>query len=636
MRISVFLLATISFFIFFSGGALFFLANQPWIDFSPLEHYNPGKPSILLDCRGNEWSRFELDKRQPINLNQLPQDLINAFLAAEDHHFFSHKGISWRGIMRSLLVNLYHRKIVQGASTITQQLVKLLFFNQQRTFKRKIKEQLLSLLVERQFTKQQIIETYLNHVYFGCGIYGVEAASQRFWGKPASELTLTESATLAGIVRSPGSYCPLLHPERALQRRNVVLRSMANCGFITQEAYLQERTRPLPVPAPMAPSCAPHLREKLRMHLEEFVGKDLLYTGGLTIQTTLDTTIQQQTSIALSNQLKKLRTTINPKLDGAVVSIDVKSGAIRALVGGADFKESQFNRATGAYRQLGSLFKPIIYGIALEHGHLFSDVEIDEPLQNTMPDQSWQPQNHHHHFEGAITLARALSYSNNIVAIKLLLKLGIEKAIKKARLAGIEKPITPYPSLALGCIEASPLQAAALFSIFANHGMYTKPYAIEWIKNEYGSKIWRHTPEEQRVFAPIIADQVARVLCSSMERIKGLEKTLKGCQTMGKTGTTNSARSCWFAGSTPELTTVIYVGRDDNQDLGNNVYASQTAFPIWLENMRSVTPLEKRFNFDPSLVETKINLFSGEKAREKDPESITLLTPWHHQKGSLY
>ena len=241
-------------------GSLFYVLSNHVIDLSPLAHYNPGKPSILLDDQGEEWGRFSLDRRQPISLSEMPQHVINAFIAAEDWRFFAHGGISWKGIIRSTFINAYHRRIVQGASTITQQLVKLLFFDSQRTFSRKIKEQIYSILVEQQFTKEYILETYLNHIYFGSGIYGVQAASQRFWGKNAADLTIGESAVLASIVRSPNHYCPLNSTKAAQARRDVVLRSMLKLHSITQEEYTNAIAQPVVVITHDVSSCAPHLK----------------------------------------------------------------------------------------------------------------------------------------------------------------------------------------------------------------------------------------------------------------------------------------------------------------------------------------------------------------------------------------
>src|SRR5579859_1710557 len=268
-------------------GMIFFTFNTKIVDFSVLEHYNPGKPTLLLDDEGNEWARFELDRREPVTIDKMPQHLLHAFIAAEDHEFYNHGGISWKGIIRSLLINLYHGKRIQGASTITQQLVKLLFFHSKKTFERKIKEQFYALLVERQFSKEQILEIYLNHLYFGSGIYGVEAACQRFWGIEVKDISISQSATLAGIIRSPLNYCPLQFPFSSMRRRNIVLRSMKKIGAITNEEYQQATMLPLELREKKNDDIAPHLKESLRQQLEGMVGRKTLYSGGLIIQTSL-------------------------------------------------------------------------------------------------------------------------------------------------------------------------------------------------------------------------------------------------------------------------------------------------------------------------------------------------------------
>ena len=362
-------------------GALFFIANNKVVDFSALEHYNPGQPSILLDDEGNEWARFQLDRREPIAYKDMPPHLINAFIATEDWSFFKHPGIALKGIVRSILVNLYHGRRVQGASTITQQLVRLLFFDAKKTFSRKIKEQIVALLVERQFTKEQILETYLNHVCFGCGIYGVQAAAKRFWAKDAQDLTVAESAALAGIMRSPRNYCPLVYPDACARRRSVVLRSMKKLNFISQDQYDQAHATPLIMQARARTYFAPHLKEWIRQFLEDRVGKTTLYTGGLHIKTTLNQNIQRIAEKQFQEQCKKLKKSLAPDVDGALISIDVSSGQIRALVGGVDFGISQWNRAFQARRQMGSVFKPILYSAAIQKGFSFADTDIDEQLE---------------------------------------------------------------------------------------------------------------------------------------------------------------------------------------------------------------------------------------------------------------
>ena len=386
----------LSFFVIFLAimvGVLSALFDNAVVDFSILEHYEVGKPSIVLDDQGNEWARFEKDKRDPLDIEQMPIHLINAFVAAEDHSFFTHCGISFKGIARSLLVNLYSGKKVQGASTITQQLIKLLFVGSSRTFSRKIKEQIVAVVVEQQYSKDQIFQTYANHVYFGCGIYGVEAASQRFWSKSARDLTIAEAATLAGIVKSPGRYCPLLFPRSSQHRRNIVLRSMYQCGFISREQYEYEIEQPVDIIMPHDEACGMHLKEMIRIFLESLYDKELLYNGGLKIQTTINIAMQKNAEIQFHKHVTDLREKSQKPIDGALLCMEGKTGAVKALIGGYDFSTSQFNRATQAIRQIGSTIKPLVYAAALEQGFSFADVLEDEPLKIVSGNQIWEPRN---------------------------------------------------------------------------------------------------------------------------------------------------------------------------------------------------------------------------------------------------
>jgi penicillin-binding protein 1A len=611
----------------FSGclGVLFFLSNRTWVDFSVLEHYNPGKPSIVYDETGAEWTRFQLDKRDVISLKDIPPQVINAFLAAEDWHFFSHKGISIKGILRSIAVNIYKRRKAQGASTITQQLVRLLFFDAEKNFTRKIKEQFLSLIVELQFTKEQILEIYLNHIYFGCGIYGVEAASQRFWNKKTNQLTPDEAATLAGILRSPQKYCPLNNLALSEQRRNVILHQMHKLHFLTEAEYQQAVKKKLQVNKIEVSSYAPHLRESLRLFLEEKYGKQKLYSGGLKIQTTLNIGMQEKAEKAFKTHVKKFKDTILPDIDGALLTIEGSTGAIRCMIGGYNFQQSQYNRATTAQRQLGSTFKPIIYATALTCGMTLADTVIDEPL--TLPDNKseWTPRNFDHTHHGQITLAYALSHSNNIVSIKTLLRCGVHNIINAARDCGITGTLYPYPSLALGCVDGTVKEAATMFNVFAHQGLLVEPYFLVWIKDEWDVKIWKHTPTKKYVMPASITDQIARALSLSLERFKKKFPHALDCQAIGKTGTTNDARTCWYTGSTPQLTTCVYIGCDDNKSLGQEILASHTAFPIWWDFNKAVGSQEKIFKQDPSLQDITVNELTGQPVPVDHPDAMTIL-----------
>jgi len=612
----------------FAAGLFCYVFTKKVVDLSALERYNPGRPTIVLDDAGKEWTRFQLDRREPVSIECLPDRVIKAFLAAEDHAFFSHGGISVKGIVRSLVVNLVRGRRAQGASTITQQLVKLLFLNSHKTFERKLKEQFYAILVERQFTKEQILQTYLNHVYFGDGIYGVEAASWRFWGISAKELSLEQAATLAGIVRSPSRYCPLYFPVMAQQRRNLVLRQMKQFGFITGGDYERARQKPLVLAPQQEQNVAPYVKEMLRIELEEKIGRQQLYAGGLQVKTTLSSSLQEIANKAFKEQVDYLKRTAHPLVDGGLISIEVATGQIKAFIGGSSFDRSQFNRASQARRQLGSIFKPLVYAAAVMQGRSFAEVELDEPFELVMPNgKQWQPQNANNQFEGPMTLARALSISNNIVTIKTLLQVGCDKV--KALGDTFHIPgLLPYPSIALGCVDVTLKEAVAVANVFANHGVYVTPYYIEWVKDSWGNKIYKAQVKRERVLPALISDQVAKVLGIRMERLRAkLPERWIDSDSIGKTGTTNDFRTIWFVGSTPDITTGIYIGRDDNQMVGDQMFARRTAFPIWYNIHRSVPARKKQFSFDPALTEAIINEHTGAITDTQDPDHCVILIP---------
>lgn len=622
-----FFLIALSFAFASIAGIFTFIIHNKCIDFSALEHYDPGTPTILFDDEGNEWARFQLDRREPIAYAAMPEHLIQAFVAAEDWSFFTHSGISWRGIMRSMLVNLYHGRIVQGASTITQQLVKLLFLDSQRTFSRKIKEQCAAFQVEQYFSKQQILETYLNHVYFGHGIYGVQAACQRFWGIDVGAISLDQAATLAAIVRSPRSYCPLVYPLSAQRRRDIILYSMLKLNVITDDAYVAARKKEVTIIDQQTKQCAVHLKETIRQYLEEQYGKDTVYSGGLVVQTTLNCAIQEKAERAFYETVVGLKETITPEIDGALITMETNTGAIKALVGGFDFATSQWNRALQAKRQMGSTFKPLIYAAAIAQGKQFSDTELDEPFELESGNTVWKPKNFNHRFIGEMTLAYALSHSNNIVTIKTFLDVGSDPVIDLAKKCHITGPLHPYPSLSLGCVDGTLDEVTAMFNVFAHDGIYVMPHYLKWVKDKWGTKIWRHNVVRERVMPSTIVGQVAKVLEHGLQRVRTIfsNKCFAG-EAMSKTGTTNDSRTCWFIGSTPTLTTGVYIGCDDNRSLGRNVFPLRTAFPIWLSLYHALELPPARFTFDSSLKEYYIHEKTGlPVAYIKDPGAIAIL-----------
>lgn len=612
-RISDIVLSIIFVMSVFFCGAFFFIIHNHTIDFSILAQYHTGNASLMLDDEGNEWGKFQLDRREPIDGARLPQHLINAFIAAEDWDFFKHNGISWKGIVRSIIVNVYHRRKAQGASTITQQLVKLLFFDSQKTFTRKIKEQLYAVLVESQLTKEQILYTYLNHVCFGCGIYGVEAASQRFWGKHAHEVSIAEAATLAGIIRSPARHCPLVHPLSAQNRRDVILGKMRHLGFITEDEYQNVLVQLVEIKDRGSDVCASHVKEMIRAQLEGVFGKSALYSGFLTIQTTINRRMQDVAQDVFTSEMSKLRKEFGEGMDGGMVVIDRRTGEIKALVGGFDFAVSKFNRVTQGRRQIGSTFKPLIYACAIEKGMTFADTEVDEPTEWVQNNTIWAPKNYNKKFNGQITLAYALSHSNNIVSIKTLLNVGAQSVISLAKKCRIKSQFHSYPSLALGCIDTTLSEVTGMFNVFANDGVYVEPHVVSCVKDRWGSRIYKTVPENERVLDSRVVGQVKAVLCLGPERVKkmyGPQNWLKS-EVISKTGTTNDSRTCWYAGSTADLTVAICIGFDDNRSMGENVYPIRTALPIWLAFNRAVERGEQKFSYDPSLSRVVIDERTG-------------------------
>lgn len=617
--------------IFLILGGFFSFFFYPVVDLSVLHQHDNHKPTIVLDDQGQEWARFHVDQRTPIGFSEFPNYLTQAFIATEDHSFWEHRGISLRGIIRSTLINIYNGRIVQGASTITQQLVKLLFFDSRKTFGRKFKEQILALYVEQHTSKEHILQVYLNSVYFGCGIYGVEAASQRFWGKSARQLTLDQAATLAGIVKSPQNYCPLLYPLSAKKRRDIVLQSMQRIGFINTEECNNAQQLPIVVKTEIETQLAPHAKEAIRIFLEQTIGKHQLYTGGLVVQTTFNRAMQESAQKMFDAQCALLKKNIHPSVDGALICMEVKTGEIKAMVGGANFEESKFNRALQARRQFGSIFKPIIFSAAIAQGLKFNATELDEPLELPIDGTVWKPHNYTHTFDGQITLARALSHSSNIVTIKTLLKIGINNAVKLAQKFHLSDPLLPYPSLALGCVDGTLKEATALFNVFAHDGVFVEPHMIRWVKDHWGTKIWKHTHTTERILPSIINSQVAKILTLGMERYRNKfahNWLTTETQSIGKTGTTNDCRTCWFCGSTPTYTTAIYIGCDDNRSMGKDVYPTQTAFPLWVGFNRSLQHLHTHFTWEPSLKEIIINDRTGDQSYYKWNNSyINILVP---------
>jgi penicillin-binding protein 1A len=393
----------------------------------------------------------------------------------------------------------------------------------------------------------------------------------------------------------------------------VVLDKMREAGFITAHVCNDAQQKEVVLCAPDEHTIAPHAKEYIRQCLEAQVGKKALYTGGLTVQTTLNRRMQQRAEEQFVKKVTQLKKKIDPEVDGALITLQVRTGEIRALVGGYDFKASKFNRALQARRQLGSVFKSIVFAAAVEHGIRFNEVEIDEPIELPMGNgKIWRPRNYDRKFNGQITLAYALSRSNNIVPIKIFMRIGAPTVIECAQRCQLSGPFYPFPSLALGCVDTTLQEAAAMFNLFANNGRWVQTHCIRWIKDAWGNKIYKHEPKMVQALSSYVSGQVAKVLSLGLDRIRALlPQQWPDTQAISKTGTTNDARTCWFVGSTPEYTTAVYIGCDDNRSMGLNTYPLHTAFPIWVGLHRYLQYTQKQFVFDPSLKELTIDEKTG-------------------------
>lgn len=614
--------------IIFLLGFIIFLFRYPFIDFSSLENIDTGKPSIVYDNNGKELFKFALEKKEYISLDKIPKYLIDAFIAAEDHDFFSHSGISIRGIIRSFLINLYHKRVVQGASTITQQLIKILFLSYERNFLRKIKEAFLAFQIENFLTKEQILELYINNIYFGRGIYGVEAASKRFWNKGTSEVSLDEAALLASVAKSAKFFSPLNSISGAKSRRNIVLNSMNKLGFISDEEYINSRS--CEVEIKLGSDLNPmrlYVQEWIRQWLERQFGRELLYKKGLKIWTTLNLDFQAKAEIIFRRRLYILSKLYGHDINGGMLSIDVTTGAIRSFIGGIDFYNSQYNRAFQAYRQMGSSFKPILYSAALFSGIDMDSTFVDEPLQLYLSqNQVWMPRNWDEQHHGTMTLAKALTISNNIIAIKVFLKIGSSVVLDFAKKFGIHRNLQDYNSLPLGVAEATIEENAAAFNVFANHGYYVKPYLIESVYNEFGEKIYENLFKKHQVLSLDVASKMVNALSIRMQKTKEYKKrNWIDSESIGKTGSTNRSTTTWFVGSTPEITTSVYIGFDDNRSIGKNIYATHTSYPLWLEFHRLISTRKKVFYLDPKLKEALIDWNSGRQVDKQYENTVFIL-----------
>ena len=727
-------------FIGLAGGGIFFYSLVKGLpSIASLKDY---RPSIITRIYANNdelIDEFYLEDRKVIQVTSLPKFVIQAFVAAEDARFFHHGGIDMLSIIRAFIKNLQAGTIVQGGSTITQQVAKSLFLTPRKSYIRKLREAILAYRINTYLKKYEILNLYLNHIYLGHGTYGIEAASQRYFGKSAEKLTLPEAALLGGLPKAPSRYSPYLHTERARMRRSYVLKRMAEDGYIAEE----EKALALEAPIELEDSekrekLAPYFTENVRRYIQGRYGSDVLYREGLEVYTTLDVAMQKAARAAIEKGLRELDkregyrgvlkkipqeefdsfleeqagdieqkplatgqivqalvTSIDsksnsvelrvgpyrgimllkhmswartpnpqiaynaatvkdpadvlhtgdviearilnmddreegkllhlaleqdPEVQGALLCMDTKTGRIRAMIGGKDYKKSEFNRATQARRQPGSAFKPLIYTAALDKGMTPSTIIMDNPIiyRDTLKDSLWKPQNFEEKFYGPTLLRTGLIKSRNLVTIKILKDIGIDYAADYAVNLGIKSPLTRDLSMALGTSGITLREMVGAFGVFANNGKRAEPYFIKRIVDRTGHVLEEYEPVIEQVIDPRIAYITSHLLQQVVQGGTGWRVRALGRPVAGKTGTTNDLKDAWFLGFTPSLVAGVWVGFDDLRPLGKYETGSRAASPIFLYFMKE------------ALAGTSVEFFTPPKGvvfAKIDPETGLLAKP---------
>ena len=566
---------------------LIFIFSEIGCSVRPFVNTEVPVASKILDARGELIATMSRDNRIPVPLESVSLHMQKAIVAIEDSRFYRHHGIDPVGMARALYRNIRAGKIVEGGSTITQQLAKNLYLDPRRTIGRKLKEVTLTFQLESSYTKDEILEMYLNQIYFGQGAYGVEVAAKTYFNKQSKDLSLAESAMLAGIPRAPSINNPVTDFEAAKARQTAVLDRLVELDMISREQALQAGAEYLqPIKMPAITKKAPYFIDEIVKHFEQNYsnGLEVLYSAGLTIHTTLDLKMQEAAEKALGNGINGK----DPHLDGALVAVDPQSGQIKTIIGGRDYNKSQFNRSL-AKNQPGSTFKPFLYAAAIDHGFTAGTTVTCEPVSFLMEDgTTYQPKD----FQGGyhyrpFTLKEALFTSDNVIAVRINQQIGPSMATAYAKRMGIESSIRPVLSLPLGTSEVTPLEMARAYGTLANRGIKVEPYYIQKITDTSGRVLKEHRPKLEQALdektAYIVTDMLTGVLNpgGTASNIAGVLRR----PAAGKTGTTENFRDAWFVGYTPDLVTAVYVGYDEkNKGIGRT--GAQVAAPIWAEFMK--------------------------------------------------
>jgi penicillin-binding protein 1A len=539
-----------------------------------------GEPSItLIDSQGRTIAKRGAGAGRLVELDELPLYLPQAVLAIEDRRFYEHHGVDVLGVARALFANWEAGRIVQGGSTITQQLAKNLFLTSERTFGRKVEEALLAAWLEVKFSKDQILTLYLNRVYFGAGAFGVEAAARRYFGRSATEVTLAQAAMLAGLLKAPSRFAPTNDRDAAEARAKLVLEAMEEVGYIDRRQRMAADLESIPVASRRHTTGSSYFADFAYEQASDLIASP---QADLIVETTLDLDMQRAAEETVLRRLDGDGVTLKAG-QAALVALDPK-GAIRVMVGGRDYAASQFNRAVQAQRPPGSAFKPFVFLAALEHGFMPDSLVLDAPV--TM--KNWQPENYEQSYEGQVSLTRAFARSLNSVAVRLILETGSAKAVEVARRLGIASPLKAQPALALGASETNLLELTGAYAPFANGGLAAKPYAVNRILTRDGDVLYdRAAPAPKDVMSPVHATGMALMMEATVQGGTAKRAQLSDRPAAGKTGTSQDFRDAWFVGFTRGLVTGVWTGNDDNSKMVKVTGGSLPAL-IWHDFMEAV------------------------------------------------
>jgi penicillin-binding protein 1A len=696
-----------------AGVVIGFFRDLPSLE--GLEDYQPSIATTLYTDNDEPFHSFYEQRRTLVPLSRIPTQLKQAILAVEDARFYEHRGLSFRGILRASLMNLISGRKLQGGSTITQQLARGLFLTPEKNLTRKIKEALLSIQIEKHYSKDKILELYCNLVYFGHGAYGVEAAAQTYFQKSVADLGLPEAAMIAGLPSAPNRFSPIIDQARARRRREHVLRRMLDQEYITEPQMEQANRSPFDETLfTKKNSVAPYFVEHVRQILEDTYGAYALYNTGLKVYTTLSLPMQRAAEEALVGGIRELdksrgfrqakrdtgrprvglyaprvgevvsatvlkvkgkslevqlgryrgelafetlawtklprpaanfpegsqilvqvlsvdekRKTVElaleqePELEGALVALNPKDGAIKTMIGGYNFERSKFNRITQAKRQPGSAFKPFVYATAFDRGLTPSTVIDDSPISfHTHVGGKlveWAPENYDRKFRGPMTLRRALENSINVVTIKLIQRIGVDPVIKLAHQVGIESELRREVALALGVSEVTPLELVSAYGVFANGGVRNEPFAIRKVTDSQGRVLEQHLSDPQEVMRPETAYILVNVMKGVIERGTGAKAKVLERPLAGKTGTTSEATDVWFVGFSPSLVAGVWLGYDQKRSLGSAATGGGLALPIWIRFMQKALTGSEREEFPvpDNVVSVPVNLVTGRPAPDE-------------------